>query len=79
VKRTVGWVTSIVLGLAFATPTLLCAGSKTQHAEVPQEVQKSSKQYQKQLKKQQKQTAKLQKKQTKQNRKRVQTTHSVTG
>lgn len=78
-KRTLGWVTSIIFGLALATPAVLCAGSKPQqHPEVPQEVQKSSKQYQKQMKKQQKQTAKLQKKQTKQNKKRVQTTHTVT-
>ena len=79
-KKTVGWVTSIVFGLALATPAVLCAGSKTQqHPETPKEVQKSSNQYQKQMKKQQKQNAKLQKKQAKENKKRVQTTHSVTG
>jgi hypothetical protein len=80
VKKTQGWVTFIVLGLALVAPMAAFARSKTaQHAETPAEVQKSSKQYNKQLKKDEKRSSKLAKKQVKQNKKRQQVTHSVTG
>jgi hypothetical protein len=75
-----GRVALLILGMALVAPTLLLAGSKTvQHAETPQQVQKSAKQYNKQLKKDQKHQAKMAKKQQKQNKQRMQTTHSVTG
>ncbi len=80
-KKTQGWVTLVLLALALVAPAATFARSKTtktQHAEVPKDVQKSSKQYDKQLKKDQKRQSKLAKKQTKENKKR-RAAHSVTG
>ena len=80
-NRKQGWVALLVLGLAFCTPAFLHARTKTpapaNHAEVPKQEQKSSKQYQKYMRKQQKQQAKWAKKQAKQNQKQHPNQHQT--